>query len=237
MDAEGQRDGHHRRQRLRDDGDGQRDAEDEHLDEGLAAQQPQGDDERHDDQGGFGQRLAHPVEVLLQRRLAGLHRLQHAGDLAEFGVHAGGGHHGQPPAIGGHGAGIDQVLAVAERQFPVGQRGGVLLHRDGLAGERGLLDLQVDRLHQACIRRHDVTRAQQNHIARRQVARRDFHFLAVPEDSCGERGHTPQRLDRALGAVFLHKAQQHRKQHDDGDGDGFDAVPERRPRAPWPRAG
>ena len=35
-----------------------------------------------------------------------------------------------------------------------------------------------------------------------------------------------QRFDGAFGAIFLHEAQQHRKQHDDGDDDGFDAVPQ-----------
>ena len=88
-------------------------------------------------------------------------------------------------------------------------------------------NLQIDGLDQPGIGGNSVARPQEHDIARHEVARRDFALLPIAQDGRRGRGHPAQRLDGALGAVFLHKAQEHRKQHDDGDGDGFDAVPEK----------
>ena len=71
-----------------------------------------------DDQRGARQHLPHPIEVLLQRRLAGLDGLQQLRDLAELGLHAGGDDQRPAAAVGGGGAGVDHVLPIGYRQFP-----------------------------------------------------------------------------------------------------------------------
>ena len=57
---------------------------------GWPRTRPSSHDQRDDHQGGAGQDVAHPVEVLLQGRAPALHGLQQARDLAELGLHAGG---------------------------------------------------------------------------------------------------------------------------------------------------
>ena len=69
LDAERERDGDDRRQSFGDDGDRQGHAEDEHLDERLAAKQTERDDDQDDRERDARQRLADSVEVLLQGRL------------------------------------------------------------------------------------------------------------------------------------------------------------------------
>ena len=103
----------------------------------------------------------------------------------------------------------------------------MLFYRNRLAGERGLFDLQIDGLDQSDIGGDLVAGAQEDDIAGHEVARRDFNLLPIAQHRRGGRGHLAQRLDGTLGAVLLHEAQQHRKQHNDGDGDGFDPVPKK----------
>ncbi len=59
-----------------------------------------------------------------------------------------------------------------------------------------------------------------------QVARRDLDLFPVAQHGGRRRRHLAQRFDGPLGAVLLHKAQQHGEQHDDGDDHRFDAVPQ-----------
>ena len=66
------------RQRLGHDGDRERDAEHQHVDERLAAHDTQRDDDDDDRERGAHQRAAEAVEVLLQRRRARLDRRQQA---------------------------------------------------------------------------------------------------------------------------------------------------------------
>ena len=68
------------------DRDGQGDAEDQHVDGGQAAHQPGDDHERDDHERGPAENPAQAVEVLLQRRRAGFHRLDQLGDAPELGA-------------------------------------------------------------------------------------------------------------------------------------------------------
>ena len=89
LDADGERNGDHSGQSLGNDGNRQRDAENQHRDEGLTTEQAEGDNNRHDHKSGSCQHVPDPVQVFLQRSLAGLDRLQHLGNLAKLGAHAG----------------------------------------------------------------------------------------------------------------------------------------------------
>ena len=83
-----------------------------------------------------GQHFAHLRKVLLQRRAARLHVLEHASDLAELGLHPGRCDDGAAAPVGHGGPGVDHARAVAHRQLVLGRRCGLLLHRQRLAGER-----------------------------------------------------------------------------------------------------
>ena len=169
LDADRQRDRDDSRQRLWHNGHGQGDAEDEHLHERLAAHEPQRHDQRHDHERDPRQHVADLVEVFLERRAFGFDRLEQPRDLAEFGVHGRGHDHGAPAPVGGGGAGEGHVLAVAHGHVRAGDRVGVFLHGDGLARERGFLDLQVHRFDEPHVGRHAVARLQQHDVAWHQV--------------------------------------------------------------------
>jgi hypothetical protein len=228
LHADGQRDGDHGGQRLGHRGDAEGDAEDQHLDEGEPARQPEHDDARHHREAGPRQRGADAVEVLLQRRARGLHRLEQPGDAAEFGRHAGGHDQAAAAPVGGDRPGVGHVPAIAERQLRVGERAALLLDRLGLAGERGLVHLQVDDLDQARVGRQAVAGAQQHDVPGHQLPRRDLGLLAVAQGGGGGRGHAVQRLDGALGAELLRERQQHGEEQDGGDGHRLDFVAEDR---------
>ena len=119
------------------------------------------------------QRLAQLVELLLQRRRFLLVRLDHLGDHADLRVHAGRGDQALAAAVGDQRAHEGRVLAVAERDVGVEHHPGVLVDRHRFAGQRGLLDLQVDALDQAQVGRDVVARLQQHDVAGHQFAGRD----------------------------------------------------------------
>ena len=147
LHADRQRDGHDRRQGFRHDGDGQSDAKEQQLGDRLlillAPPQAQRHDDDDDHQRHDGQRPSDAIEVLLQRRAGLLDALQHPGDLAELGVHAGGDDDGPPAAIGDGRARKGDVRAVAGGQVVVRQRLGLLFDRDRFARERRFIGLQV----------------------------------------------------------------------------------------------
>ena len=227
LHANGQRDRHHGRQRLGYDGHRECDPKNQHLDEGLTTKQTERDNDGHDDQGGSRQQVPQLAQVFLQRCLAGFHGLEHVGDLAKLGRHPRGDDHGAAPPIRRGGTRIGHILAVAKRQFRVAQGRNVLFDRNRFARERGLLNLQIDGYDQSGIAGNPVARPQDHDIARHEVARRYVALLPIAEDGRRGRGHLAQRLDGALGTVFLYEAQEDREEHNDCNGDRFDAMPEK----------
>ena len=71
------------------------------------------------------------------------------------------------------------LLAVADREVDTSQWRAGFPDRQRLAGQRGLVDLEVDRLDHARVGRHAVAGFEQNDVARHQVAGRDVPLLAV----------------------------------------------------------
>ena len=226
-----ERDRDHGRQRLGHDGDGERRAEEQHVQERFAAEQAEADDDDHENERRSRQQHSDPVEAQLQRGLAPLDRLQHPCDGAELGLHSGGDDDAATLAVRDGRSGVDHVRAVAELQLLTDEGGGLLLHRKRLAGQCRLLDLEGDDFAQARIRRRPVARAQQNDVARHELARRDVVFLPVPHHRSVRRRQLPERLDRPFGAVLLHESQHGREDDDDGDDHGFRRVPEHRRQA------
>jgi hypothetical protein len=169
-------------------------------------------------------RATHPVEVLLERCAPGDDLLKHPRDEAKLGLHAGRDDNRPAAAIRDDCAGVDHVFAIADRQLPFGKRGGVLVDRQRLASQGSLLDLQVDRLDKPGIGGNTVAGPQHDHVAWHQVTRRDLDLVTIAQHGGGRRGQLAQRLDRTLGAVFLHKAEQHCEQHDDRNDNRLDSM-------------
>ena len=210
----GQRDGHDRRKGFRHNGHGQGNAKDQHVNERLAAQQSEHDDDSDHNEGGARQRRTYSIQILLEGRLPGFDGLQELGDLSELTLHAGCNDQCLAPAIGGSGTGVDHIPAVTDRQVLRFERVGMFFDWHGLAGQRGFLHLQVDRFDNASIGRYSIAGVQDDHIAWNHLAGRDLDFLPVSDDrGCG-RSHLPQRLDGPLGAILLNKPEKDREQDD-----------------------
>ena len=119
-------------------------------------------DDRHQEQRRDAQRFAKLIQPALQGCLFRFHILQHGGDEAELGVHAGAGDHAASAPVGDHRAHKGCVLAIAQRDIFIEHSRGVLLHRERFAGERGLLHPQVDRFQQAHIRGNKIACFEKN---------------------------------------------------------------------------
>jgi hypothetical protein len=86
--------------------------------------------------------------------------------------------------------------------------------RQRLAGQRGLLDPQVDRLEQAQVGRDVVAGLQEDDVARHQLGGRDGDAVAVAQGLGVRRGQLLQGSQGLLGPLLLDDAE-HRVEHDD----------------------
>ena len=176
--------------------------------------QPKAKNKHADGQHQRAQRLAQGHQLLLQGRFS-LHRsCQHPGNPAHLGVHAGGGDQQLAPAVAHGAAHIRHAVPVAQRRrAPTRQGGLAFFHRQALAGQGGLLDLQRHRLQQAAVGGHRVPRLQQHHIAGHQILAVNGLNMAAPHHPALGRGHFLQRLDRLFSLALLVYPQQGIDQH------------------------
>ena len=115
-DSDRERDRDDSGQRLGDDGDGERDAEHEHLDHRQSASEADDHDQRDDRHRRLAERGAQAIEIDLERRAAALDRLDQARDVAKLRRHAGGDDEPLAAPVHGHRAGVRHVASIAQRQ-------------------------------------------------------------------------------------------------------------------------
>ncbi len=144
--AEREDGGDHRRQAFRNGRNRERDAQDEHVEDGRESahvlDKKNGRDHHDgDDDDERPEHLADAVELPLQRRDLVRRVLQQPGDAAHFGLHPRRRDDRATAPIGRRRAAEDHVVPVAERHL-LGDRGGVLRHRQALACQRRLRRLQ-----------------------------------------------------------------------------------------------
>ena len=161
--------------------DGHRDAEQQEVLEGQAAGGADGDHDRQRGPGHDAEPLGESVELLLERRLGAVDRLQEAGDLADLGLHAGGRHDHRAGAPGHRGVLEDHVGAIAQRRVVAVDHAGVLRDGGALAGEGGLLGLEVGGADQPPVGGDDVAGLDGQQVAGDHLDRRDGHQRAVPD--------------------------------------------------------
>jgi hypothetical protein len=177
------------------------------------------EDDGADAQRHEGEQPAELREPALQRRLAVRARLQEGRDAAQLRGHPRGHHDAAGAAVGDDGPLVGHVEAVAERGRLRAEGRLALVHRHGLAGERGFLHLQARDLRQAQVRRDDVARLDDHHVAGHQAAGHDLGHLPVADHARVRRTQLAQRGHRLLRAVFLHEADHGVQHHDHHDGD------------------
>ncbi len=146
--------------------------------------------------------------------------LDHRRDVAELGAHAGFDNHRRASPVGDRRAHEDHVDLVSHGSIELCQRTGRFLDGHRLTGECRLLDLEVDRFHQATIRRDPGAHFEQDDVAGNQVGGRDLANVAVAADAHGRHCQLLEGGHRPLRPVLLDEPQRG-VQHDDGqDHDG-----------------
>ena len=185
LHADREHGGHDRRQTFRHRRDGERDAENQHVEDRRQAAHVFDEDDRrnhHDrnDHDDDAEDLAGAIELPLQRRGFVARLFQQAGDAAHLGPHPGRRHDGLAVPIGRRRAAEDHVVSIAERDV-VGNRRGVLGDRQALAGQRGLGGLERGRFDQPPVGWNRVAFFDQDDVAGDDLRGGDAPSLAVRE--------------------------------------------------------
>ena len=105
---------------------------------------------------------------------------------------AGGGDDGEPRAVGDDGAGVHHVDPVGQSAVGAGRHRHHLRHRYALAGQRGLVDAEAERLDHPGVGGHVVAGLEDEHIAGHDGGGGQDHLRSVAPDERPGRG-------RALG--------------------------------------
>ncbi len=159
-------------------------------------------------------------------------------DLAELGVHAGRGHHGDGAPARHRGALVQHRGPVADRSVR-GNGRRRLLNRHRLDGERRLVDGKIGGGHQARIGGGHVAGLDQHDVAGHQVLGVHHQHPAAAAHALQVRADPAQRLHGTLGLELGDEADQRVEPQHDQNGDGFLPVAERgrrtRPPARRPR--
>src|SRR5262249_36114257 len=90
-----------------------------------------------------------------------------------------------------------------------------------------LLHMQVDRLEQACVSGHQISRDQTNDIPRNQLAPWDLAKVAIAQHRSRKSDSCSQPLHRVLRAVGLHEVESNAEHHDHNDDASIDYLTEK----------
>jgi hypothetical protein len=107
----------------------------------------------------------------------------------------------------------------------------LLLHRERLAGERGLVALEAEGLDEPRVRGNPIAGLEQQQVAGDQFSRAHPSGRAVAHHRDHRREHLPERIERPLGAVLLDEPEQRAEEHDRQDDPGVHQLAERRRQA------
>ena len=197
--AHGVQGGDNGREADRDGSDGQCNAGDEDLVERIVVADA---DAEHDQKGHAGDASdddGQLVELLLERCLVGFGLVEQLGDMADLGVHAGGGDdHLTAPASDG---GVHECEAVAIPETDVAPRdGGNVLQRGGaLTGQRCLFDLEGGCEEEPAVGWNPVARLHQDDVAGHQFLGVDLDGFSVAADAGDVLEHLLERADARRG--------------------------------------
>ena len=149
------------------------------------------------------------VRVLIWRvsgRLLVLGHLEHPGDVADLGGHAGRDDDHLARPAGDVGVHVGHAVAVAERRV-LGHGVDVLGGRQALSGERRLVDLERGGRDDPAVRGDEVAGLERDDVARHELLGRDLPQLAVAAHACLDDHHLLERRHRGRGLALLAEAQ------------------------------
>ena len=220
LGAHRQNDGDNRAERLRNGGHCQRDSEHQRVQDAHVAVDAQAKYNHADDHDGDGQLLAEVVHALLQRGLFLLGLVHQGRNLADLGLHAGGGDNHAGAAVGDQRPGKDHVLLVAQRDVLLIDDVADLVDALRLTGQRAFIDLQRVVLDNASVRDDQVAGLQRQDIAGDNLFGRDLDLSAVAHDLGVGRRKRLQALQRFFRLEVLDGAEDGVEGDDRHDDDG-----------------
>ena len=146
----------------------------------VGYQQHRGDHDDGDDDDGNAERASNQRHLLLQRcRL--LHRgVEHGGDSAHLGLHAGSGDDGATSPLNDRSALENHTGTLGERRRAI-QGGGIFQNGLAFPGERCFLHTKARREQKPTIGAYGVAFLKQQDVARDQLGARDAHSLPVAQ--------------------------------------------------------
>jgi hypothetical protein len=211
-----ERDGGDHRQELGREPHGQGHREEQRLQRFAPERGGDHGDEEHEEEHepeNESPELGHaPFELGLRR--AGR---EGAGDVAEGGVGSGR-EHDRCRGAAHHRRAEEHRMGHLDRALRRrGSRVGVLFGGQRLAGERGLVHVQIFALDQARIGRDQVARGEPEDVARHQLAPRDLAEHPVSQRGRGGRDLGAKPLDRAVRSPRLRRLDRDAQRHDDHD--------------------
>ncbi len=218
LDADGERDRHHRRQAFGDRGDDEADHRHEGVGQRIGADEHrEGEADHRDRENRRGELPGEAVHLPDQRRGHGFDRAEEAADVAELGGLAGGDHHTGGLPRHDQGARIGHRRAVAEHRLRR-HRMHTLVDRHRLAGQRRLLDPEAPRLDQPDVGGDPIPGFEENHVAGDQRFDGNRQPAAVADDRGARGDHVADRIERPFRPPFLHEADHcigdhHREDH------------------------
>ena len=219
LHAHRQRHRRHGGQALGDRGDGQRDADLQHGQEGVAPQEAGDDDHGAEGQHDHDQGMAELGELPLQGSVPGAGLVDQGADLAHLGPRAGGRDDQPAAAVGDRRAHEGHVGAVAERRDGVGDRVGALGHGEGFARQRRLLDQQSRGLGHPAVGGHPRPGREDDDVPGHQLGRGDLAPCPAPDHLGHGDGLLLECRQRLLRPPFRQEPDDRVQDDDDEDRD------------------
>ena len=213
-----QRDGDDHRQQLGREAHCEREREHDRLEPGPLEEHVGRQHEQHEEEGHAQDQEPEPAHPDLESiRWPAVGKLGGEGADARL--------FPRPARDRGSGAADDGSSHEDEIGFLVGLRdlagkiAGMLLGRVRLSRQQRLIDEEVARGDQPCIRRDDVAGREPHDVARHQLLEMQLALAPVANDERLRRHRAAQRIDRVLRADLLHEVEDHAERHDDDDDD------------------
>ncbi|MCG3119204.1 MAG: hypothetical protein ALAOOOJD_01560 [bacterium] len=204
LHADGEHRGDHCRQTFRHCCNGERDTQDEHIENSgetahIFDENDRGDHHNGDDDDDKAEQFTDVVEFLLQR--CGLFRrcLQHTGNAPHLSLHSSRHHHRASASVSCCRAAENHVVTVAKPDFFC-DRQRIFSYRHTLTGQRRFRRLQRDFLNQSRVRRDSVALFNENDVAGHDLGRRNILPLTFTDDIGMRCRHLAQRRHRFFRA-------------------------------------
>ena len=212
-------DRHDHRQELGRQSDGERQREQEELQQRSMEEVV---DEDHEQDEKDRRLHDHHAELLDAGRKGGRRRrlLERAGDRTELSFAPG--RHDQRLGGSAHHRASHEYEIGRERGLAhggAGRRRRALFGRVGLAGEKRFIDIEVARFDQPGIGGYEIAGREKNDIAGHDLRRWNVDRRSIAKRLGGKRDLLAQTLRGVLGLALLHHVEDHGHHHDGGDDD------------------